>query len=326
MTFLPLDSDIYPRFCGISTFFRLPYFNIDSLPKLDIAVLGIPWDGSATDRRGSALGPREVRNASGYARLMHGVHLNRPFEDTSVADIGDVPVNPINEEVTFGYIREWIGVLKMNQICPLIVGGDHLISLPVLEALASDGPIALVQFDAHLDTWDTDFAKETHSHGTPFRRAIEQGLIDPKKSLQIAIRELIHNPQDLAFSNQSGMTVITVDSFQLIGIEAVIKKIREVVGLAKVYITLDIDCLDPAFAPGTGTPEPGGITTHELMKLIRGLKGLDVIGADLVEVAPPYDPAGVTSLAAASLLYEILSIMSFVSKSKSHTKSLRIDK
>ncbi len=302
--FEPIDSDFSTRYSGIPTFFRLPVANENA--AIDVGVFGIPWDGGVTDRPGACLGPRHVRVASAYARQEHGVLGVRPFEACAIADLGDVFVNPVNRDASLLSVRQKVEALRAKRIAPLAVGGDHLCTLPILEGFRKEAPIGLIQFDAHVDTWDVDFANERLTHGTPFRRAIESGFVDPKRMIQIGIREMIHSRADLAFGRANGITCITVEELRRRGIQDTAHFIGETMRGAEVYVSIDIDVLDPAFAPGTGTPEVGGLTTMELMQLVRGLTTLRILGGDVVEVSPPFDSSGITALAAATVLYELL--------------------
>lgn len=296
-----------PRYMGIPTFMRVPY-SPDPM-GLDIALIGVPYDGGVTNRAGARHGPREVRNASSLVRGLNPVTRKSPFDLCKVADIGDVPLTSVydpaitNDEITAFY-EEVIAA----GVRPLSVGGDHSVSYPILRAVAAEEPVALIHFDAHTDTWDV-FQGSKFNHGAPFRRAHEDGLIDPKKTLQIGIRggQIISDGWD--YSEAAGMRVIFMHDIKDIGIDSIIEECRETVGDMPVYLTFDIDGLDPVYAPGTGTPEVGGFTTREALEFLRGLHGLHIIGGDVVEVAPPFDVGGVTALAGATMMYEILCLM-----------------
>ncbi|MBZ9811257.1 MULTISPECIES: agmatinase [unclassified Mesorhizobium] len=309
--FQPLDSGKVPRFAGLSTFMRLPMARPD---QVDIALVGIPFDGGTTNRSGARHGPREIRNQSSLVRRVHHVTGLSPFDQLRAGDCGDVPVNPLDLHDALDTITEFFTKVRDAGARPLAVGGDHLISLPILRAVAKE-PLGLVHFDAHSDTYD-EFFGNRYNHGTPFRRAVEEGLLDPKRMVQIGIRGSISDAGNYDFATQAGVRIIFIEELMVRGVEAVIAEARSVVGAAPVYVSFDIDALDPSFAPGTGTPEIGGITTREAQAMVRALAGLDIIGADLVEVSPPLDPSGVTALTGATLLFELLCVMASASKPK----------
>ncbi|MBZ9965737.1 agmatinase [Mesorhizobium sp. BR1-1-2] len=309
--FQPLDSGKVPRFAGLSTFMRLPMARPD---QVDIALVGIPFDGGTTNRSGARHGPREIRNQSSLVRRVHHVTGLSPFDQLRAGDCGDVPVSPLDLHDALDTITEFFTKVRDAGARPLAVGGDHLISLPILRAVANE-PLGLVHFDAHSDTYD-EFFGNRYNHGTPFRRAVEEGLLDPKRMVQIGIRGSISDAGNYDFATQAAVRIIFIEELMARGVEAVIAEARSVVGAAPVYVSFDIDALDPSFAPGTGTPEIGGITTREAQAMVRGLAGLDIIGADLVEVSPPLDPSGVTALTGATLLFELLCVMASASKPK----------
>lgn len=302
--FQPINSDVLPHYAGVATFMRMPL--VENLEGVELGIFGVPWEGGSTDKPGAREGPRAVRIASTRARPCHGVTGLRPFDQMNVADVGDVAVNPVNLPATLSSIEQFVRRLQTKKIVPLAVGGDHLITLPILRALGSGQKLALIHFDAHVDTWKEDFGRETLTHGTPFYRASCEGLIDPTKSIQIGIRELIHSPKDLACSLDLGFTIVNASQAADMGIDRVVEKIVNVVGTASVYLTFDMDVLDPAFAPGTGTPEVGGLATLDILRILRGLQRVKIIGADVVEIAPMYDTSGNTALVAATVLYEIM--------------------
>jgi guanidinopropionase len=303
----PPNLDAMPRFAGIPTFMRLPLAADPT--TLDIALAGVPWDGGTTNRAGARHGPREVRSQSSLMRRIHHVSRIAPFELCRVGDVGDAPVNPINLDTTLGNVEAFFSGFTSRGVTPLAVGGDHLITLPILRALAERGPLGMVHFDAHSDTADSYFGGERYTHGTPFRRAVEEGLLDPKRVVQIGIRGSLYSLSHGDFSRDSGMRVITIEQFYDLGVDAVIAEARRVVGDGPTYVSFDVDGLDPVYAPGTGTPEVGGFTTHEAQRMIRGLQGLDLIGADVVEVAPPFDPTGNTALVGATMMFELLCVL-----------------
>lgn len=300
----PASGDDVPRFAGPSTFFRLPVVN--QATDLDIALIGVPSDVGAATRPGARYGPRGVREMSTLIRAVHPITLTSPFDICRIGDMGDVPVNPVDVNDTLRRIRAFFEAVHRQGVVPVAVGGDHLTTLPILRALCQNRPVALVQFDAHSDTDGDYFNGPFEHHGTPFRRAVEEALIDPRRTLQVGLRGTLYHADELDFARNAGMRLVRIEEVHRLGIDATIELIRDVVGDAPVYITFDVDCVDPAFAPGVGTPEVGGLTPIEAQCLVRGLQGLDVIGADVVEVAPPLDPSGITALVAATMLFEIL--------------------
>jgi guanidinopropionase len=303
--FQPLDSGKVPRFAGPSTFMRLPIARPD---EVDIALIGIPFDGGTTNRTGARHGPREIRNQSSLVRRVHHVTGISPFDLARIADCGDAPVNPLDLNETLESITSFYADVKRAGALPLTAGGDHLISLPILRGLAKDAPLGMIHFDAHSDTYDSFFGSR-YNHGTPFRRAIEENLLDPKRIIQIGIRGAISDAKNYDFAKAVGVRIVFIEEFEERGAKAVMEEARSIVGDRSIYVSFDIDVLDPSIAPGTGTPEIGGITTREAQKLIRLLAGLDIAGADLVEVSPPLDPTGGTALTAATLMFELLCVV-----------------
>ncbi|WP_371232140.1 agmatinase [Pseudomonas sp. QE6] len=303
----PLDAAEIPRFAGIPSFMRLPIF--EDPAQLDIALLGVPWDGGTTNRAGARHGPREVRNQSSLMRKVHHVSHIAPYDLVRVGDIGDAPVNPIDLLDSLKRIEGFYRRIHAAGTVPLSVGGDHLVTLPIFRALAAERPIGMVHFDAHSDTNDRYFGDNPYTHGTPFRRAIEEGLLDPKRTVQIGIRGSIYDANDEAFAQECGIRVIHMEEFADLGVEATLAEVRRVVGQGPTYVTFDVDVLDPAFAPGTGTPEIGGMTTLQAQHMIRGLQGLNLIGADVVEVSPPFDQGGATALVGATMMFELLCVL-----------------
>ncbi len=299
-----------PRYAGVATLLRTPLARDPS--ELDIALVGVPFDGGAENRPGQRHGPREVRNMSSLLRAVHHVTRVNPYELCRVADMGDVPMNiAFDLEASHAAITEFFRSVHAAGAVPLSVGGDHSITLPILRAIAADRPVGLVHIDAHTDTCDEEFGCR-FTHGTPFRRAVEEGLLDPKQTVQIGIRGAQNSEEGWTFSAESGMRVIFIEEFTKLGVEAVVAEARRVAGNSPTYVSFDVDSLDPAFAPGTGTPEVGGITTIESQTLVRGLRGLDLVGGDVVEVSPPLDPSGNTALVGATMMYEILCILAEV--------------
>jgi guanidinopropionase len=303
----PVDAAKVPRFAGHSTFMRLPA--VASAEGLDIALVGIPWDGGTTNRAGARHGPREVRNLSSLMRRAHHVSGIAPFSVANVADVGDLAVNPINLMDGLALIEQGMKAIVATGALPLSVGGDHLTTLPVLRAVAHTGPIGMIHFDAHTDTNDTYFGNNPYTHGTPFRRAIEEGLLDPKRIVQIGIRGSIYDPGEHDWAKAQGIRIIYMEEFVKRGATSVMEEARSIVGKADTYITFDIDSIDPSMAPGTGTPEIGGFTTREAQEMVRLLKGVNIVGADVVEVAPPFDVEGMTALVGATMMFELLCVM-----------------
>jgi guanidinopropionase len=282
---------------------------VSSPSELDIALVGVPFDGGAENRSGQRHGPREIRNMSSLLRTVHHVTRTNPYELCRVADVRDVPIaNAFDLEASHADITEFYREVHAAGAVPLSAGGDHSISLPILRAIAADTPVGMVHIDAHTDTCDEEFGSK-FTHGTPFRRAVEEGLLDPKRTVQIGIRGAQNSEDGWTFALESGMRVIFIEEFTELGVEAVIAEARRVAGHGATYVSFDVDSLDPAFAPGTGTPEVGGMTTIEAQALLRGLRGLDLIGGDVVEVSPPFDPSGNTALVGATMMYEILCVL-----------------
>lgn len=303
----PRPSFKSPRFAQPATFMRLPH--VEEPRGLDVAIVGVPYDGGTSYRPGARLGPREIRAQSSLIRPYSYFQKVAPFDRLNVADIGDVDAPPVSIEKCFDVVEARIGAIADAGARPLVVGGDHSISLPVLRALARlHGPLALVQFDAHVDTWDEYFGGK-YFHGTPFRRAIEEGVVDGRRFVQVGIRGPMYGEDDFDFHREHGITVIDIDQVRDQGVARTIERIRSVVSGA-TYMTFDIDSVDPAFAPGTGTPEVGGLTSHEAQRLVRGLAGLSLVGGDIVEVAPVFDgPGQITALLAANVMFEFLCAM-----------------
>ncbi len=296
-----------PRYMDIPTFMRTPL--IDDPAKFDIALVGIPYDGAVTNRPGARHGLREVRNASSMMRSIHPTTRINPYELHRVGDGGDVPFTRLYDpEAAHADIEDFISGFHAAGVVPLAVGGDHSVTLPVLRGLVSNGPVGLIHVDAHTDTWD-EFMGSHYTHGAPFRRAVEEGLIDPLRTIQIGIRGAQNSTEGWDYSASSGMRVVFMDEVSRVGVEAVAKEAMRTVGDRPTYLSFDIDSIDPAFAPGTGTPEVGGLTSVESLTLLRALRGVSLMGADVVEVAPPFDPAGITSLLAATVMYELLCLL-----------------
>lgn len=301
------DPRARPRYVGLPTFLRAPYK--ENFENTDVGMIGVPFDGGVTNRPGSRHGPREVRNQSTLIRMKNQSTCIAPHDLCRVSDIGDAWVpSPFELVGSHLAIQNTFEKVKAAGIIPIGVGGDHSVSLPILRALASEQPVGMVHIDAHCDTGDDYMGSKFH-HGAPFSRAVEEGLLDPKRTVQIGIRGSVNDLDLWKFSHDSGMRVIYMHDFYTMGIEKVITEMRQVVGNGPVYISFDIDSLDPAFAPGTGTPEIGGLTTLEAQLLIRACSGLNIMGADMVEVAPSFDPSGNTALAGAGILFELLCVV-----------------
>ncbi len=315
------DPMTAPRYREIATFMRAP---LRSDPVgVDIGLIGVPFDGGVTNRSGARHGPREMRNMSSLMRAIHHVTRVNPYALCTVADLGDVPFPRIYDlEGSLEDIADFYRIVHTAGTAPLSAGGDHSITLPIYRAIAAERPVGMVHIDAHTDTWD-EFLGSKFTHGAPFRRAVEEGLLDPKRTVQIGIRGAQNTDEGWTFSLDSGMRVIFMEEFTQIGMEAVIAEARRVVGDGPTYISFDVDGLDPVYAPGTGTPEVGGLTTIEAQSLLRGLRGLDLVGGDVVEVAPPFDPTGNTALVAATMMYEILCLLAeaVVARRDAYTKS-----
>lgn len=305
--FRPLSGSELPRYAGRSTFMRLP--QIEDPSEVDIALIGLPWDSGSTNRVGQRHGPREIRSNSTLMRLVHQASRIAPYDLCRIADLGDVPVNPIDIHDTLERTTRFYRRVHAAGAVPLTAGGDHLGTLPILRGIAGNVPMAMVQFDSHSDTNDTYFGDNPYTHGTPFRRAVEEGILDPARIIQVGIRGSMYSAHDLDWAQAQGIRVLEIEEYFELGSERVIEEIRRVVGDAPTYVTFDIDALDPVYAPGTGTPEVGGFTTPEAQRMIRGLRGLDLVGADVMEVAPPFDPTGVTALTGASLMFELLCVL-----------------
>ena len=310
----PRNPFVSPRFGQIATFMLLSA--ADSARDLDVALLGVPYDGGTSYRSGARFGPRAVREQSSLIRPWHPVLKVHPFERLRVADCGDVDVVPISIERTYEQIERRLDAVLAAGATPLCVGGDHSISLPILRAIARrHGPVALIHFDAHPDTWDEYFGSKFF-HGTPFRRAVEEGAVDPRRMMQVGIRGPLYGPEDFAFQDEHGIEVIRVETVKEMGVPWVVERLARLRG-TPVYLSVDIDAVDPAYAPATGTPEVGGLTSYEALALLRGLAGMQLVGADVVEVSPPYDgPGQITSLLAANLMFEIVTLFALAPGSR----------
>jgi guanidinopropionase len=307
-----LGKDAYdpmrePRYTEIATFMRAPLAH--SLEGVDIGLIGVPTDLGVTNRPGARHGPREIRNASSLMRTFNlGLGVN-PYELCRISDLGDVRFSKRYDlEMQVAEIEAFYRRLQQAGVRPVSAGGDHSITYPIFRGIASGTPLGMVHIDAHTDTWGEFFGSK-FTHGAPFRLAVENGLLDPKHTIQIGIRGGQNTLEGIEFSKSHGMRVVFIEEFAALGVERVIAEARRVVGDVPTYISFDVDGLDPVYAPGTGTPEIGGITTLEAQRLLHGLRGLNLVGGDVVEVAPPYDPSGNTALVGASIMFEILCLV-----------------
>jgi agmatinase len=302
----PPDAMVYPRFEGIRTFMRLPH--VTDLAGVDLAVVGVPFDTGGTYRVGARFGPSGIRAESMLLRPYHPELGVTVTDVLSMVDYGDLPVTPGYLPESHAQIESAAAEVLASGATPLFLGGDHSISLPLLRAVAaSHGPVGLLHFDAHSDLWEGYFGgKDTH--GTPFRRALEEGLFDPARSIQVGLRGSLYGPDDDALTETLGLAKVSATTLHAEGVPATLARIRERVGSGPLYLSFDIDVLDPTYAPGTGTPEVGGATSVQALQLLRGLTGLDIRAFDLVEVMPPYDVGATTCLLAANLAYEMIAL------------------
>ncbi len=307
MKYKPISGRDMPRFAGIKTFFRLPHVSMNQ--DYDVALVGVPFDGSLSYRPGARFAPSRIRELSSLGRAYHWERQMNFVDRLKVADIGDCNIVPIDIAKTYKIIEKHFAKLVGLDKRFISVGGDHSTTLPILRALKKKykKPLALVHFDAHLDTYPAAWGCEYH-HGSFLRHAIEEGLVQPKKTFQIGIRGPLAAAEDLEFVNKKGLQPFTVENIRSVNIKTISAKINKMIGDDLCYLTYDIDCLDPAYAPGTGTPVIGGLTTYETQQILRGLKLPGLVGADVVEVSPPYDHSDITSLAAVDAMFEILHI------------------
>jgi guanidinopropionase len=301
------DPQARPRYTGIASFFRTAH--TERLDDVDIGLIGVPYDGGVTNRPGARHGPRAVREQSALLRRINAATGVTPFATTRVRDLGDCWLeHPFALEAALEEIAAFYRSVVGAGVVPLSVGGDHSISLPILRAVGASQPVGMVHIDAHCDTGD-DYMGSRFHHGAPFRRAVDEGLLDPTRVIQIGIRGTVNDPDMWGFSTRSGMRVVGMDEFADKGWRFAAEEARRVAGSGPTYLTFDIDSLDPSQAPGTGTPEAGGITALEALRLLRALRGLDFVGADLVEVSPPFDVGGLTAFNGASILFELLCLL-----------------
>ena len=306
--FHPVSGFDLPRFAGIPTFMRLPHVDLDN-PKLkdvQIGIIGTPWDSGTTNRPGPRHGPRQLRDMSTMIRAQNGATGVRPFELVNCADLGDVAPNPAGLEDSMNRITAFYDRVIDAGIVPLSAGGDHLCSLPILRSIGKTSPVGMIHFDSHTDLFDSYFGGTLYTHGTPFRRAIEEELLDPKRVVQIGIRGTTYDNEDRDFADSVGVRVIAIEEFHKRGVEDVMVEAKEIVGDKDTYVSYDIDFVDPAFAPGTGTPEVGGPNSFQALQVARLLDGVNIVGADLVEVSPPFDASGATAFLGVSIMFEML--------------------
>ncbi|MEF3048486.1 agmatinase [Pseudotabrizicola sp. L79] len=309
--FTPVSGFDLPRFAGIPTFMRLPHVppGHARFGEVQVGLIGAPWDGGTTNRPGPRHGPRALRDASTMMRAQNGVTGIRPFEAMACADLGDVPPNPADLMDGLARMETFYAQVRSAGIRPLTAGGDHLCSLPILRALAKDRPVGMIHFDSHTDLFHSYFGGAMYTHGTPFRRAVEEGLLDPHRVTMIGIRGTTYDDEDRDFAKAVGIRVIPIEEFHERGVKDVMLEARMRAGAGETYISYDIDFVDPAFAPGTGTPEVGGPNSWQALQVVQALKGVQIVGADLVEVSPPFDLGGVTAVLGASILFELLCVM-----------------
>ena len=304
----PMDAMLYPRFTGIGSFMRLP--QVQDMAGVDAAVIGIPFDTGVSYRIGGRFGPAAIREASRLLRPFHAEHEIEIFDFLSVVDAGDLPVVPGNIEATYKVIVEGLKPILEAGVVPLSLGGDHGITLGEIRAVAKQhGPVGLIDFDSHTDTWDSYWGGERYTHGTWCKRAIEEGLIDTKRAVQVGIRGGLYGSEDRGGARALGLHLISTEELLTRGVDDVLPEVRHRLGTGPVFLSFDIDSVDPGFAPGTGTPEVGGPTSRDALRLVRGLTGIEFVGFDLVEVMPQYDSGEVTSLLAGTLVHEFLALL-----------------
>ncbi len=304
--FQPIDPAVVPRFADIATFMRTRRHEISEV--VDVGLVGVPFDIGVNYRSGARQGPAGVREASRVIRRVHPTSGIRPFELCNVADLGDAPVNPMNKDRSIEMIQGFFDELHAHRIVPIAIGGDHTIPLPILRALSKDGPVGVLHFDAHADTLD-ELCGDRINHATFLRRGHEEGLVDASRVIQIGLRGSRFDEHDIQYGYDVGYTIVTMDEYEELGRAAVIDKIDAVLGDGPVYISLDIDGLDPAFLPGTGVPEIGGITPRDAQVILRSLRGRRIVGADISEIAPCFDPTGITCVTVANLMFEMLCVI-----------------
>ena len=309
--FLPISGFVLPRFAGVPSFMRLPHVPLDDarIGKVEIGLVGVPWDGGTTNRPGARHGPRALRDASTMVRQLNQATGIKPFHLVRCADLGDVTVNPASLEDTLSRVTSFYAELVQRDITPLTIGGDHLTSLPVLRAVAAKQPLGMIHFDSHTDLYDSYFGGFKLTHGTPFRRAVEEGLLEPKRVVQIGIRGSAYDGEDIEFAKSQGVRIVAIEELMERGVKAVIDEARSILGPHPTYLSFDIDGVDPSQAPGTGTPEIGGFSTFQAQQMLRLLGDVDLVAADFVELSPPFDVGGITAWAGANIVFEILCVL-----------------
>ncbi|MGA1210066.1 MAG: agmatinase [Gemmobacter sp.] len=312
--FRPVSGFDLPRFAGIPTFMRLPHVPLGDprISEVHVGLIGAPWDGGTTNRPGPRHGPRQLRDASTMIRAQNGVSGVRPFEMVNCADLGDVPPNPADLMDSLKRMEDFFDRVRAAGIVPLTAGGDHLCTLPILRALAKGRPLGMIHFDSHTDLFHSYFNGSLYTHGTPFRRAVEEGLLDPARVCMIGIRGTAYDSEDRDFARSVGIRVIPIEEFHARGTADVMAEARAIAGTGPTYVSYDIDFIDPAYAPGTGTPEVGGPTSWQALEVVRMLEGVQIVGADLVEVSPPVDPSGGPADLGVSVMFELLCMIARV--------------
>ena len=311
--FQPPSGTDLPRYAGVPSFMRLPWLAPDHprRAEVEIGLFGLPWDGATSNRPGARHGPRALRDASTMIRERNRATGQEPFKAARIADLGDVAMSPVDQDEALANAQAFIRDMLAQRIRPLMVGGDHLCTLSVLRALraARGAPFGLVLLDSHTDLYPPYFGGKTLTHGNPFRQAIEEGCLDPAACVMIGMRGTSYNNDDFQYGLDRGVRIMPIEECVDLGWPAVMQTARAIVGDRPVYVSFDIDFVDPAYAPGTGTPEVGGPTSFEAIRCLRALRGLDIIGADLVEVSPPFDTGGITAWLGASVMFELLCAM-----------------
>jgi guanidinopropionase len=305
-SYQPVDPSVIPRFAGHATFMRTVIGEI--IDEVDVGLVGVPFDLGLNHRTGARHGPAGVREMSRMIRRVHPTSGIRPFETCNVADLGDAPINPMSKDKSIDMIEGFFRQMKAANIVPIACGGDHTIPLPILRALAADEPVGILHFDAHADTLD-EICGDKINHATFMRRGYEEGLIDPKRAIQVGMRGSRFTPDDIQYGYDVGYSIITMDEYEEMGRAAAIEKILSVLQGGPVYISLDIDGIDPAFMPGTGVPEIGGLIPRDVQVILRALRGMDIVGADISEVSPLHDPTDITCVTVANLMFEMLCVI-----------------
>ena len=309
--FHPVSGFDLPRFAGVPTFMRLPHVppGHARFSEVDIGLIGVPWDSGTTNRPGPRHGPRQLRDASTMIRAENGVTRVRPYEAANCADLGDVGPNPADIIDSMDRITAFYDQVVAAGITPLTAGGDHLSTLPILRAVARNAPVGMIHFDSHTDLFHSYFGGTMYTHGTPFRRAVEEGLLDPKRVIMIGIRGTAYDMEDRDFAESTGIRIVPIEEFFARGPVDVMAEARDIAGTGPAYVSYDIDFVDPAFAPGTGTPEVGGPNSFQALQVARLLDGVNIVGADMVEVSPPFDASGGTAFLGMSIMFEMLCVM-----------------